>query len=174
MKKILEKAIGLILLIVITSLVLAFLVAGKFYISAFVAGMILLIEALVPARQMERSDRLFRHFVWSVRYSDSFLGHNTPRNRRMPLPQELTEAVEEALQFYKKHLQQKESQLHISRRWLNHIDLSVFVYSPETGQVEWMKPGSQNTKPTELCRNDRRPGSLPSGTSCPAAHPASR
>ncbi len=41
MKQYSKKAIGLILLIVITSLVLAFLVAGQFYISAFIAGMIL-------------------------------------------------------------------------------------------------------------------------------------
>ena len=65
MKQYSKKAIGLILLIVITSLVLAFLVAGQFYISAFIAGMILLIEAWYLLRQMERSDRLFRHFVWS-------------------------------------------------------------------------------------------------------------
>ena len=38
MKQYSKKAIGLILLIVITSLVLAFLVAGQFYISAFIAA----------------------------------------------------------------------------------------------------------------------------------------
>ncbi len=65
MKQYSKKAIGLILLIVITSLVLAFLVAGQFYISAFIAGMILLIEAwyLLPT---------------------SFLRAQHTRNRRMP------------------------------------------------------------------------------------------
>ena len=77
MKQYSKKAIGLILLIVITSLVLAFLVAGQFYISAFIAGMILLIEAWYLLRQMERSDRLFRHFVWSL-IRLPFLGCNTP------------------------------------------------------------------------------------------------
>ena len=143
MKQYSKKAIGLILLIVITSLVLAFLVAGQFYISAFIAGMILLIEAWYLLRQMERSDRLFRHFVWSVRYSDFLSSGTTHQKPSDALPQELTEAVEEALQFYKKHLQQKESQLQYFQALANHIDLSVFVYSPETGQVEWMNQAAK-------------------------------
>ena len=96
MKQYSKKAIGLILLIVITSLVLAFLV---------------------------------------VRYSDFLSSGTTHQKPSDALPQELTEAVEEALQFYKKHLQQKESQLQYFQALANHIDLSVFVYSPETGQV---------------------------------------
>ena len=40
-----KKAAALILLLLITCLVFAFLVAGKFYISALVVGMVLLIEA---------------------------------------------------------------------------------------------------------------------------------
>lgn len=143
MKQYSKKAIGLILLIVITSLILAFLVAGQFYISAFIAGMILLIEAWYLLRQMERSDRLFRHFVWSVRYSDFLSSGTTHQEPSDALPQELTGAVEEALQFYKKHLQQKESQLQYFQALANHIDLSVFVYSPETGQVEWMNQAAK-------------------------------
>lgn len=84
MKQYSKKAIGLILLIVITSLVLAFLVAGQFYISAFIAGMILLIEAWYLLRQMERSDRLSG--ILSGRYAipTSFLRAQHTRNRRMP------------------------------------------------------------------------------------------
>lgn len=68
MKQYSKKAIASILLVLLTSLVCAFLVAGKFYISAGIAGIALLIEAWYLLRQMERSDRLFRQFVWSVRY----------------------------------------------------------------------------------------------------------
>ena len=73
----------------------------------------------------------------------SFLRAITHQKPSDALPQELTEAVEEALQFYKKHLQQKESQLQYFQALANHIDLSVFVYSPETGQVEWMNQAAK-------------------------------
>lgn len=151
MKQYSKKAIGLILLIVITSLVLAFLVAGQFYISAFIAGMILLIEAWYLLRQMERSDRLFRHFVWSVRYSDFLSSGATPQEPSDALPQELTEAVEEALQFYKKHLQQKESQLQYFQALAqSYRPLRLRLLSRNgTGRMD--EPGSQNTNRPELC-----------------------
>lgn len=63
MKQYSKKAIASILLILVTSLAGAFLVAGKFYISALIAGITLLIESWYLLRQMERSDRLFRQFV---------------------------------------------------------------------------------------------------------------
>lgn len=143
MKQYSKKAITSILLVLLTSLVCAFLVAGKFYISAGIAGIALLIEAWYLLRQMERSDRLFRQFVWSVRYSDFLASGKTPRENSEALPRELTEAMEEALLYYKKHLQQKESQLQYFQALANHIDLSVFVYSTETAQIEWMNQAAK-------------------------------
>lgn len=143
MKQYSKKAITSILLVLLTSLVCAFLVAGKFYISAGIAGIALLIEAWYLLRQMERSDRLFRQFVWSVRYSDFLASGKTPRENSEALPRELTEAMEEALLYYKKHLQQKESQLQYFQALANHIDLSVFVYSSETAQIEWMNQATK-------------------------------
>lgn len=143
MKQYSKKAIASILLLLLTSLVCAFLVAGKFYISAGIAGIVLLIEAWYLLRQMERSDRLFRQFVWSVRYSDFLASGKTPRENSDALPRELTEAMEDALLYYKKHLQQKESQLQYFQALANHIDLSVFVYSSETAQIEWMNQAAK-------------------------------
>lgn len=143
MKQYSKKAIASILLVLLTSLVCAFLVAGKFYISAGIAGIALLIEAWYLLRQMERSDRLFRQFVWSVRYSDFLASGKTPRENSDALPRELTEAMEDALLYYKKHLQQKESQLQYFQALANHIDLSVFVYSSETAQIEWMNQAAK-------------------------------
>lgn len=143
MKQYSKKTIASILLVLLTSLVCAFLVTGKFYISAGIAGIALLIEAWYLLRQMERSDRLFRQFVWSVRYSDFLASGKTPRENSEALPRELTEAMEEALLYYKKHLQQKESQLQYFQALANHIDLSVFVYSSETAQIEWMNQAAK-------------------------------
>lgn len=143
MKQYSKKAIASILLILVTSLAGAFLVAGKFYISALIAGIALLIESWYLLRQMERSDRLFRQFVWSVRYSDFLSSGKAPRENPDTLPRELTEAMEEALLHYKTHLQQKESQLQYFQALANHIDLSVFVYSSETAQIEWMNQAAK-------------------------------
>lgn len=59
------------------------------------------------------------------------------------MPQELIDAMEEALQHYKKNLQQKESQLQYFQALANHIDLSVLVYSSETGKIEWMNQAAR-------------------------------
>lgn len=143
MKQYSKKAAGLILLLVITCLMFAFLVTGKFYISAFVVMGVILIEVYYLFRLMGKSDRLFRQFIWSVRYSD-FLSSGIPSaNRPEALPQELIDAMEEALQHYKKNLQQKESQLQYFQALANHIDLSVLVYSSETGKIEWMNQAAR-------------------------------
>lgn len=143
MKQYSKKAVTLIILLLTTSLIFAFVVTGKFYISAIVITIVLLIEVYYLLRQMERSDRLFRQFVWSVRYSDFLSSGSLSKETPDTFPQELTETVEEALQFYKKQLQQKESQMQYFQALANHIDLSVLVYSPETGQVEWMNQAAK-------------------------------
>lgn len=143
MKQYSKKAAGLILLLVITCLVFAFLVTGKFYISAFVVMGVILIEVYYLFRLMGKSDRLFRQFIWSVRYSDFLSSGIPPANRPEALPQELIDAMEEALQHYKKNLQQKESQLQYFQALANHIDLSVLVYSSETGKIEWMNQAAR-------------------------------
>lgn len=55
MKQYSKKAAGLILLLVITCLVFAFLVTGKFYISAFVVMGVILIEVYYLFRLMGKA-----------------------------------------------------------------------------------------------------------------------
>lgn len=143
MKQYAKQATRLLFLLVATSLTFAFLIAWKFYISAFVVGIVILIEVFYLLRLMDRSDRLFRQFVWSVRYSDFLSSGITPHKQLDTMPPELTEAMEDALQHYKKQLQQKESQLQYFQALANHIDLSVLVYSSETGQIEWMNQAAK-------------------------------
>lgn len=138
-----KKAAALILLLLITCLVFAFLVAGKFYISALVVGVVLLVEVYSLFLLMGKSERLFRQFVWSIRYSDFLSSGITSSNTPDALPQELTDALADALQHYKKDLQQKESQLQYFQALANHIDLSVLVYSTETGRIEWMNQAAK-------------------------------
>lgn len=137
MKRYTRKAIGLILLLLVSCLVFALLVAFRFYISAVVMLAIILAETYGLLLLMEQSDRLFRQFVWSIRYSDFLSSGSTPQEETETIPQELAETLKEALQHYKKDLRQKESQLQYFQALADHIDLSVLVYS-ETGQIEWM------------------------------------
>ena len=137
MKRYTKKTAGLVFLLLVTSVAFGLLVAYGFRISAAVTFGLLLIEVYGLFRLMERSDRLFKQFIWSMRYSD-FLSSGPPlQEQGDKIPQDLVYAMEEALQHYKKHLQEKESQLQYFQALANHIDLSVFVYS-ESGQVEWM------------------------------------
>lgn len=137
MKRYTRKAIGLILLLLTSCLIFALLVAFRFYISAVVVLAIILAETYGLLLLMEQSDRLFRQFVWSIRYSDFLSSGSTPQEETEAIPQELAETLKEALQHYKKHLCQKESQLQYFQALADHIDLSVLVYS-EIGQIEWM------------------------------------
>ncbi len=137
MKRYTKKTAGLVFLLLVTSVAFGLLVAYGFRISAAVTFGLLLIEVYGLFRLMERSDRLFKQFIWSMRYSD-FLSSGPPlQEQDDKISQDLVYAMEEALQHYKKHLQEKESQLQYFQALANHIDLSVFVYS-ESGQVEWM------------------------------------
>lgn len=143
MKQYAKKMAGMIGVLLISCLAFAFLVAGKLYISAFVAGGLLLLEAYYLFRLTGRNERLFRQFVWSIRYSDFLSSGLLSKESPDALPQEMTEAVEEALRHYKKHLQQKEGQLQYFQALANHIDLSVIVYAPETEQIEWMNQAAR-------------------------------
>lgn len=128
----------MIFLLLATCLVFAFLVSGKFYISAVVAGGVVLIEVYYLMYWMERCDRLFRHFVWSVRHSDFLASAPLTASETGKIPEELTKAMEEALLHFKKHLQEKESQMQYFQALADHIDLSVLVYSAETERIDWM------------------------------------
>lgn len=143
MKQYSRKAVGLLFLQLISCLVFAFLVAGKLYISAIVLGGIIALEVYYLLRLMNKNDKLFRQFIWSIRYSDFLSSGSLAKETSDLLPPEMTEAVEEALRHYKKHLQQKEGQLQYFQALANHIDLSVFVYSPESEQIEWMNHAAQ-------------------------------
>ena len=137
MKRYTKKAAGLIFILLATSVTFGLLVAFQFYISAIVTFALILFEGYYLFHMMERNDRLFKQFIWSIRYSD-FLASGTPLQKQNDkIPQDMVKVMEEALQHYKKHLQEKESQLQYFQALANHIDLSVFVYSA-TGQVEWM------------------------------------
>lgn len=143
MKQYSKKAAGLIFLQLISCLVFAFLVAEKFYISATVIGGVIALEVYYLLQMMGRNDKLFRQFIWSIRYSDFLTSGSLAKEAPDLLPPEMTEAVEEALRHYKKHLQQKEGQLQYFQALANHIDLSVFVYSPESEKIEWMNQAAQ-------------------------------
>lgn len=143
MKQYSKKAAGLIFLQLISCLIFAFLVAEKFYISATVIGGVIALEVYYLLQMMGRNDKLFRQFIWSVRYSDFLTSGSLAKEAPVLLPPEMTEAVEEALRHYKKHLQQKEGQLQYFQALANHIDLSVFVYSPESEEIEWMNQAAQ-------------------------------
>lgn len=143
MKQYSKKAAGLIFLQLISCLIFAFLVAEKFYISATVIGGVIALEVYYLLQMMGRNDKLFRQFIWSVRYSDFLTSGSLAKEAPDLLPPEMTEAVEEALRHYKKHLQQKEGQLQYFQALANHIDLSVFVYSPESEEIEWMNQAAQ-------------------------------
>mgnify|MGYP001215957537 CR=1 FL=1 len=137
MKRYTKKTAGLIFLLLATSVTFGLLVAFQFYISAIVTFALILFEGYYLFHMMERNDRLFKQFIWSIRYSD-FLASGTPLQKQNDkIPQDMVKVMEEALQHYKKHLQEKESQLQYFQALANHIDLSVFVYSA-TGQIEWM------------------------------------
>ena len=124
-------------LLLATSVTFGLLVAFQFYISAIVTFALILFEGYYLFHIKERNDRLFKQFIWSIRYSD-FLASGTPLQKQNDkIPQDMVKVMEEALQHYKKHLQEKESQLQYFQALANHIDLSVLVNSA-TGQVERM------------------------------------
>lgn len=142
MKHYSKRITALIVLLVLTSLAFAFLVAGKFYISAFVVLGGLLLESYGLLRVMGNNERLFKQFVWSVRYSDFLTSGSKAGESAEEIPKELSETMEEALRHYKKHLQQKESQLQYFQALANHIDFSILVYSP-SGEIEWMNQAAK-------------------------------
>lgn len=79
MKQYSKKAIGLILLIVITSLVLAFLVADQFYISCFIAWHDSPDRSLVPAPADGTERPVIPAFcLVGTLFRLPFFGHNTP------------------------------------------------------------------------------------------------
>lgn len=137
MKPYTKKALGLLFLLLVSYLTFGLLVAFRFYISSLVVLGGIGIEIYYLFRLMEQSERLFRQFIWSMRYSDFLASGNPSQEESDTIPKELAKVMEDALQHYKMHLQEKESQLQYFQALADHIDLSVFVYS-EDGLVEWM------------------------------------
>lgn len=137
MKPYTKKALGLLFLLLVSCLTFGLLVAFRFYISSLVVLGGIGIEIYYLFRLMEQSERLFRQFIWSMRYSDFLASGNPSQEESDTIPKELAKVMEDALQHYKMHLQEKESQLQYFQALADHIDLSVFVYS-EDGLVEWM------------------------------------
>lgn len=137
MKPYTKKALGLLFLLLVSCLTFGLLVAFRFYISSLVVLGGIGIEIYYLFRLMGQSERLFRQFIWSMRYSDFLASGNPSQEESDTIPKELAKVMEDALQHYKMHLQEKESQLQYFQALADHIDLSVFVYS-EDGLVEWM------------------------------------
>lgn len=137
MKKDTKTIMARVLLLSASCLCFAFLVAYGFYLSAFVAAIVIAIEVFFLLHQMEKQTRMLKQFIWSVRYSDFLIVKAASQENADTIPQELTDAMEEALFHYKKRMQQKESQLQYFQALANHIDLSVIVFDP-TGKIEWM------------------------------------
>lgn len=137
MKPYTKKALGLLFLLLVSCLTFGLLVAFRFYISSLVVLGGIGIEIYYLFRLKGQSERLFRQFIWSMRYSDFLASGNPSQEESDTIPKELAKVMEDALQHYKMHLQEKESQLQYFQALADHIDLSVFVYS-EDGLVEWM------------------------------------
>ena len=126
-----------ILLLLVSSLLFAFLVSGKFYISAFVMVIILIVQVILLFKLMDKNTQRLKQFIWAVQYSDFQVSLSDNRREKEIYPSELSEAMEKALQQYKKNLQQKESQLQYFQALADHIDLSVLVLS-KNSEIEWM------------------------------------
>lgn len=141
MKAYLKKSIALIVLMLASCLVLAFLFAYGFYISAGVMLALIAGEVYYLLRHMENNSRTLMQFIWSVRYTD-FLTSYASGKRQDGISPELAEAMEDAIREYKKQLQEKESQLQYFQALANHIDLSILVFSPD-GTIEWMNYAAQ-------------------------------
>ncbi len=141
MKRYLHKSIWLIVLIIITSLAFAFMVAYGFYVGSFVLFCFLLGEGIYLLRHMEKGSDTIKQLIWSLSYTDFLTSYTYHRNQKDISP-ELAEAIDEALGNYKKRLQEKESQLQYFRALADHIDMAVLVYSPD-GTVEWINLAAQ-------------------------------
>lgn len=126
-----------ILLIVVSSLTIAFLIAYQFYISAFVIALLFIIQTVLLFRLMDKNTKRLKQFIWAIQYSDFQVGRPENPLEKGKYSSELSDALEKALQQYKKHLQQKESQLQYFQALADHIDLSVFVMT-KNGEIEWM------------------------------------
>lgn len=142
MKKDEKQMIFRIGILLITCLAFAFLIAYGFHISG-----IIMLFAVAGATYwlyegMKHNTKILKQFIWSVRYSEFQTSGSTTREIHEAIPQELTEAMEDALVHYKRQLQQKESQLQYFQALANHIDLSVIVYAP-TGKLEWMNQAAR-------------------------------
>lgn len=142
MKLYLRKTARWIALLLVTCLAFAFLVAYGFYISATLVLGVIAGEVYYLFRYMENNSRIMMQFIWSVRYSDFLASYTSGKKSREDISPELAEAMDEAILEYKKHLQEKESQLQYFQALANHIDLSVIVYTAE-GKVEWMNYAAQ-------------------------------
>ncbi|NDV56609.1 PAS domain-containing sensor histidine kinase [Bacteroides sp. 519] len=141
MKKYLRKSIRFIILIVLTSLFFAFLIAYKFYVAGFVFFWFLPLTAYFLLRHMEKGSKTMKQFVWSLSYGDFLTSHLTEKEQKDISP-ELATAIDDALENYKKRLQDKESKLQYFRALADHIDLAILVYSPD-GIVEWINQAGQ-------------------------------
>lgn len=141
MKRHLQKSTRLIILIIVTSLIFAFLIAYGFYVASFVLFFVLLAEGIYLLRHMERGSDILKQLIWSLSYTDFLTSYSYHKSQKDISP-ELAIAIDEALDSYKKHLQEKESQLQYFRALADHIDMAVIVYSPD-GTVEWINLAAQ-------------------------------
>jgi len=142
MKKYLQKTAWLIVGVLVTSLVFAFLVAYGFYIAAFVVLCCVAGEGWYIFRHMENNSRTLMQFIWSVRYTDFLTSYTKGEKTRDDISPDLAGAMDEALAEYKKQLQQKESQLQYFQALADHIDMSIIVYTP-SGTIEWINRAAQ-------------------------------
>lgn len=126
-----------IFLIIVSSLAFAFLVAYQFYISAFVIALLLGTQTVFLLRLMDKNTKRLKQFIWAIQYSDFQVGRPDNPLEKDKYSSELSDAMEKALQQYKKHLQEKESQLQYFQALADYIDLSVFVLA-KNGEIEWM------------------------------------
>ena len=137
MKKDTKTYFGHIFLLFASCLLFSLLLIYGFYITAFIFGSILILEVYLLFKLMDKNSRMLKQYIWAIRYSDFQVGKSVMETELNTIPEELTDALNEAILHYKKNLQQKESQLQYFQALADHIDLSVLVFS-KTGEIEWM------------------------------------
>lgn len=137
-----HSSIGLTTALLSACTVTAWLALHGFYISMCIAIGGTLGIAYAIHRSMQRSARAMAQFIWAVRYSEFLSAPAEGDEGGEKLPPELWKEMQEALEQYRRHLQQKESRLQYFQALANHIDNAILVYTPN-GTMEWMNEAAR-------------------------------
>lgn len=126
------------ILLLLVCLATAWLTVHGFYISMCLAVVVVLGVTWAVCKYMQRTDRIMARFVWAIRhaeFTDTYLS-SVPGGKNQ-LPSGLLEQTNEALSYYRMHLQQLEGRLHYFQALGNHLDTALIVYDSD-GTIFWM------------------------------------